>query len=86
MRADLRIQLSVLRARYDEDAVSPAVYAVIKRIETDISWCEHFKTLGEAASQVVKGLDRARGVDAPSSRAVAASSRNGATTTLKDET
>ena len=43
MRADLRIQLSVLRARYDEDAVSPAVYAVIKRIETDISWCEHFK-------------------------------------------
>jgi hypothetical protein len=86
MNADLRTQLAVPGARYDDGAASPAFYAVIKQIEPDISWCDHFKTLGEAASRVVKRLDRARRVGAPSPQAAAANARNGATATLKDET
>jgi hypothetical protein len=39
--AALRGQLMVLRARYDSGAVSPAMYAVIAAIETDIAWAEH---------------------------------------------
>jgi hypothetical protein len=39
--AVLRRDLAMLRARYDDGAVSTAIYAVIKQIETDISWAEH---------------------------------------------
>ena len=39
--AELREQLGALRARYDWGAVSPAVYAAIKSIETDVAWREH---------------------------------------------
>jgi hypothetical protein len=38
--ADLRLQLAMLRARYDHGAVAPGVYAAIRKIETDISWLE----------------------------------------------
>jgi hypothetical protein len=37
----LRDELSLLIARYDSGAVSPAVYAVIRAIESDIAWLEH---------------------------------------------
>lgn len=36
----LRTQLAHLRARYDAGAVAPAVYAVIRQLETDIAWAE----------------------------------------------
>ena len=36
-----RGDLPLLRARYDGGAVNPGVYAVIKRIESDIAWTEH---------------------------------------------
>lgn len=36
----LRAQLAHLRARYDAGAVAPAVYAVIRELETDIAWAE----------------------------------------------
>ncbi len=39
----LRAELALLRARYDSGAISPAIYAVIRKIETDIAWGEHHK-------------------------------------------
>jgi hypothetical protein len=33
--------LEYLRARYDSGALSPAVYQAIKKLETDVAWCEH---------------------------------------------
>jgi hypothetical protein len=37
----LRERLRWLRARYDWGQVSPALYAVIKAVETDVAWTEH---------------------------------------------
>jgi len=37
----LRAELRLLRARYDCGAVSPAIFAAIKQIETKIAWSEH---------------------------------------------
>jgi hypothetical protein len=39
--AALRSELAVLRARYDDGAVSPAIYTIIRKLESDIAWCEH---------------------------------------------
>jgi hypothetical protein len=39
--AALRGELEWLRARYDDGTISPAVFAVIREIETDIAWIEH---------------------------------------------
>jgi hypothetical protein len=39
--AALRSELEWLRARYDGGKVAPAVFAVIKDIETNIAWIEH---------------------------------------------
>jgi hypothetical protein len=39
----LRFELAQLRARYDDGAVSPAVYQVIREIETQLAWREHSK-------------------------------------------
>jgi hypothetical protein len=39
--ASLRDQLAWLRARYDDGAVAPAVFSVIKQCETEIAWREH---------------------------------------------
>ena len=33
--------LEYLRARYNSGALSPAVYQAIKKLETDVAWCEH---------------------------------------------
>jgi hypothetical protein len=39
--AALRSELAALRARYDDGAISPAVFAVIRKLESDIAWAEH---------------------------------------------
>jgi hypothetical protein len=37
----LRAELKWLRARYDDGAISTAVFTVLKRLECDIAWAEH---------------------------------------------
>jgi hypothetical protein len=37
----LRAELARLRARYDCHTVSPAIYAVIRELETEIGWAKH---------------------------------------------
>lgn len=44
---ELRAELRMLQSRYD-DKVSPAIYAVIKQLQTDIAWLEQSST-GESA-------------------------------------
>jgi hypothetical protein len=39
--ATQRAELHWLRARYDHGKVSPAVFAVIRELETSIAWAEH---------------------------------------------
>jgi hypothetical protein len=39
--AELRWRLLHLRARYDDGAVAPAVYRVIREIETYLAWLQH---------------------------------------------
>lgn len=39
--ACLRDELAWLRSRYDGGAVAPAVYRLIQRLETELSWREH---------------------------------------------
>jgi hypothetical protein len=39
--AELRAELALLRARYDCGAVPPALYTVIRALETAIAWAEH---------------------------------------------
>jgi hypothetical protein len=39
--ACLHDELAWLRSRYDEGAVAPCIYRLIKRLETEISWREH---------------------------------------------
>jgi hypothetical protein len=44
MRAEekrLRSELEWLRHRYDDGKISPAVFAVVKKLETDIAWRQH---------------------------------------------
>jgi hypothetical protein len=58
-----RQELGWLKARYDStSAVSHAVYAVMKEIETDIAWNEHalgnWRSLGDAAMQAISKLKR----------------------------
>jgi hypothetical protein len=40
-KGGLRTELALLQARYDGGAVSPAVYAIIRAIGTELSWFEH---------------------------------------------
>jgi hypothetical protein len=37
----LRSALAWIRARHDDGAVSPAVFSVLKVIETEIAWLAH---------------------------------------------
>jgi hypothetical protein len=39
--AELRAELAHLRARYDDGAVSTAIYKVIRELETALAWAEH---------------------------------------------
>jgi hypothetical protein len=44
MRAEerrLRDELRWLQSRYDGGKISPAVFAVVKRLETEIAWRQH---------------------------------------------
>jgi hypothetical protein len=41
--SELCEQLAMLRARYDSGAVAPGIYAIIRAIETELSWIEHQK-------------------------------------------
>jgi hypothetical protein len=56
---ELRSELYRPCARYDDGAVAPAVYAVIKSMETELSWARHRKdaTLKEIVN---KAEDRRR--------------------------
>jgi hypothetical protein len=40
-RMKLKSELTFLAARYDYGPVSPAIWAVIKAIQSDINWLEH---------------------------------------------
>ena len=64
MSTDLRAELAMLRARYG--AMPPGVYALVKKLETEISWRKHFRSIGEAATKVV---NRVRPAVAPSPQA-----------------
>jgi hypothetical protein len=37
----LRFELEMLRARYDSGAISPAVFQVVRELETELAWAEH---------------------------------------------
>jgi hypothetical protein len=37
----LHAELRWLQSRYDDGKVSPAVFAVMKRLETELSWRQH---------------------------------------------
>jgi hypothetical protein len=39
--AQLRCELQSRRARYDAGAASPAIYKVIREIETQLAWLAH---------------------------------------------
>ena len=39
--AMLRAELMMLKSRYDCYAFSPAIYGVVRNLETEISWIEH---------------------------------------------
>jgi len=45
-RDQLRLEREWILARYDGEKVSVAIFAVLKALETDISWMDH-KRMGE---------------------------------------
>jgi hypothetical protein len=52
MRADekrLRDELRWLLSRYDDGKVSPAVFAVVKELETQIAWAQFAQQEGRRA-------------------------------------
>jgi hypothetical protein len=51
-----RADLEWLRSRYDGGAVSAAVYTTIKRLETDISWAEHWQSFGDVVNEIIGKL------------------------------
>jgi hypothetical protein len=63
--ARLHSELNWIRARYDCNAVSDAVYQTIKEIEAAISWLQHearpvddnWQQLGDVAARVVQKLE-----------------------------
>jgi hypothetical protein len=63
--AQLHSELNWIRARYDCNAVSDAVYQTIKEIEAAISWLQHearpvednWQQLGDVAARVVQKLE-----------------------------
>jgi hypothetical protein len=40
-QATLRAELALLQARYDDGAVSQAIFSVIRELETELAWLEH---------------------------------------------
>ena len=43
-RRRIEAVLQDLRARYDNGAVSPGVYALIKKLESELAWANHDET------------------------------------------
>jgi hypothetical protein len=39
----LRVELRLLRARYDDGAMPPGVFEAIKKIEEKIAWSQHYR-------------------------------------------
>ena len=39
--SDIRTELARLQARYDHGAFPPAIFSVIRKLETELSWLEH---------------------------------------------
>jgi hypothetical protein len=58
----LRAELLMLKTRYDHYAFSPAVYAVVKNIETEVSWIEHKLWARRAVAPPPHPADRRTGV------------------------
>ena len=52
------MHLAQLRGRYDDGAVSPAMYAAIKAIETDIWWLEHRRRMVATTQDDARGSGR----------------------------
>jgi hypothetical protein len=43
----LRDELAWLRSRYDNGAIAPCVYSVIKKIEIELAWRTHVRLLNK---------------------------------------
>ena len=41
----LRLERLMILARHDSGAVNPAIFKIIRALETDISWAEHRKAV-----------------------------------------
>ncbi len=41
----LRLERLMLLARHDSGAITPAIFKVVRDLETDISWAEHRKAV-----------------------------------------
>lgn len=39
--SEARLDLLMIQAKYDGAGMPPAMYALLKQIETDIAWCQH---------------------------------------------
>ena len=58
----LRAELLMLKTRYDHYAFSPAIYAVVRNIETEIWWIEHKLWARRAVAPPPHPADRQAGV------------------------
>jgi hypothetical protein len=58
----LRAELLMLKTRYDHYAFSPAIYAVVREIETEISWREHSLWAPRVVAPPPHPADRQAGV------------------------
>jgi hypothetical protein len=45
--AALRAALAWVRARHDSGAISPAVFSVVRMLETELAWRQHRQHRGE---------------------------------------
>ena len=61
----LRAELLMLKTRYDHYAFSPAIYAVVRDIETEISWIEHRLWARRAVAPSPHPADRQDGCHQP---------------------
>jgi|EndMetStandDraft_9_1072997.scaffolds.fasta_scaffold3802198_1 hypothetical protein len=45
--SEARLDLLMIRAKYDGGGMPPALYSVLKQIETDIAWMQHRERFSE---------------------------------------
>jgi hypothetical protein len=60
--AMLRAELLMLKKDFDHYAFSPAIYAVVKNIETEVSWIEHKLCARRAVAPLSHPADRQTGI------------------------